>query len=203
MAAGLIPVNLTKPRIRASRHEVGRLIGYAMATYGLFVSMSSLLQLRQLVQIVHNILFASSPASFALWIPTDLPRAGLGLLSIIAGIATIQRPHRVLLASWLFTGGAMIWSLAYVCGLIEFMGNQSQCFRIDQYGQCLLVFAMPVACIVAILVLRKMRSFEAAEQGLGPACSQCGYSLIGLSEPRCPECGRAYTLDEFYRLPPV
>lgn len=27
-------------------------------------------------------------------------------------------------------------------------------------------------------------------------CVQCGYNLTGLSEARCPECGKQYTLDE-------
>jgi hypothetical protein len=27
-------------------------------------------------------------------------------------------------------------------------------------------------------------------------CVTCGYSMVGLREARCPECGRAYTLDE-------
>jgi hypothetical protein len=29
-------------------------------------------------------------------------------------------------------------------------------------------------------------------------CSSCGYSLIGLYESRCPECGRTRTLDELF-----
>jgi hypothetical protein len=29
-------------------------------------------------------------------------------------------------------------------------------------------------------------------------CAGCGYSLIGLSEARCPECGRKQTLDELF-----
>lgn len=29
-------------------------------------------------------------------------------------------------------------------------------------------------------------------------CPACGYSLIGLSEARCPECGRKQTLDELF-----
>lgn len=29
-------------------------------------------------------------------------------------------------------------------------------------------------------------------------CTSCGYSLIGLSEARCPECGRKQTLDELF-----
>jgi uncharacterized membrane protein len=39
-------------------------------------------------------------------------------------------------------------------------------------------------------------------------CLGCGYSMIGLREARCPECGRQYTLDELiagqvYAPPPV
>lgn len=29
-----------------------------------------------------------------------------------------------------------------------------------------------------------------------PCCRHCGYLLIGLTEHRCPECGRAFTLSE-------
>src|SRR5437870_2533200 len=28
-------------------------------------------------------------------------------------------------------------------------------------------------------------------------CPQCGYSLFGLSEPRCPECGRPFEVTDF------
>lgn len=33
-----------------------------------------------------------------------------------------------------------------------------------------------------------------------PICVNCGYPLRGLVEPRCPECGKRYSLDEYYRL---
>jgi len=32
---------------------------------------------------------------------------------------------------------------------------------------------------------------------LGFGCRQCGYPLANLSEHRCPECGRAFTLEEY------
>lgn len=31
-------------------------------------------------------------------------------------------------------------------------------------------------------------------------CPECGYSMVGLSESRCPECGTRHTLDELIRL---
>jgi len=39
-----------------------------------------------------------------------------------------------------------------------------------------------------------------------PMCLQCGYNMSGLTQCRCPECGKDYTLDELWtagiRLPP-
>ena len=32
---------------------------------------------------------------------------------------------------------------------------------------------------------------------LGLVCKGCGYPLAGLSEHRCPECGRSFTLEEY------
>ena len=32
---------------------------------------------------------------------------------------------------------------------------------------------------------------------LGLGCKQCGYPLAGLTEHRCPECGRTFTLEEY------
>lgn len=33
----------------------------------------------------------------------------------------------------------------------------------------------------------------------GPRCPACGYSLKGLHEAKCPECGSSYTLDELWK----
>ena len=30
-------------------------------------------------------------------------------------------------------------------------------------------------------------------------CTRCGYSMVGLRETTCPECGRVYTVDELIR----
>ncbi len=35
---------------------------------------------------------------------------------------------------------------------------------------------------------------------LGLLCRKCGYPLAGLSQHRCPECGRAFTMEEY--IPP-
>lgn len=46
-------------------------------------------------------------------------------------------------------------------------------------------FALPVAVLVHV-ARRRRASGE-------PQCSRCGYLLIGLPEPRCPECGTPFT----------
>ncbi len=58
------------------------------------------------------------------------------------------------------------------------------------------LFRAPILFLATALVARYVLS----RKGDPPTCVGCGYHLIGLAEPRCPECGRVYTLDEFYEL---
>lgn len=48
-------------------------------------------------------------------------------------------------------------------------------------------------CIGPLVALRYYR---AARRALKGQCLVCGYELVGLSEMRCPECGRAFTFRE-------
>jgi hypothetical protein len=34
-----------------------------------------------------------------------------------------------------------------------------------------------------------------------PQCPRCGYSFVGLTQCRCPECGTEFSLDEIWRTP--
>jgi hypothetical protein len=45
---------------------------------------------------------------------------------------------------------------------------------------------------VPILLLIYMRKLELKQQSREPTCERCGYSLTGLTRPRCPECGKAF-----------
>jgi hypothetical protein len=58
------------------------------------------------------------------------------------------------------------------------------------------LFRMPILFLATALVARYVLS----RKGDPPTCVGCEYQLNGLTEPRCPECGRVYTLDEFHRL---
>lgn len=60
--------------------------------------------------------------------------------------------------------------------------------------------AVPAGIFVAAFAVWKSKPIlQSAQQSL-IACNQCGCDMRSLIEPRCPECGRVYTLDEFHKL---
>ena len=61
-----------------------------------------------------------------------------------------------------------------------------------------LILAVPVIIVCCVLVLwllkrriSKLLRYELLDCGV-PTCVQCGYHLIGLPGPDCPECGRPF-----------
>jgi hypothetical protein len=61
--------------------------------------------------------------------------------------------------------------------------------------------------ILTILAWRETASERAARLSRADAnalvCPSCGYNLTGLREPRCPECGKQFTLSELYAAQPA
>ena len=58
---------------------------------------------------------------------------------------------------------------------------------------------LPKGVVVAICGVLLLLMLKALSRSLtfGPTrCPSCGYSLVGLPDQRCPECGRPFTLDE-------
>ena len=51
----------------------------------------------------------------------------------------------------------------------------------------------------AILRLLHGNPVIGADKQVVVHCPSCGYSLIGLNELRCPECGETFTIDELIR----
>ena len=47
-------------------------------------------------------------------------------------------------------------------------------------------------CRIAAVFRRKWEAEKLRRANEPPQCRECGYILIGLPEPRCPECGRAF-----------
>lgn len=58
--------------------------------------------------------------------------------------------------------------------------------------------ALLLAWVPTMARAHRQRLMDANEQ-LNVHCPSCGYSLIGLRELRCPECGTQFTLDELIR----
>ena len=67
--------------------------------------------------------------------------------------------------------------------------------------------AITALCLLAgsVVILLWMPMFDRCVYGevrrqaaARVSCARCGYSMIGLRESLCPECGQQYTLDELY-----
>jgi hypothetical protein len=65
--------------------------------------------------------------------------------------------------------------------------------------------SLVVAGAAAVVWLPTVFGLEHARPVVGPRgrinvfCPQCGYSMVGLRETTCPECGGAWTIDELIR----
>lgn len=64
----------------------------------------------------------------------------------------------------------------------------------------LVVLTAGVVALFALLLWRDgyVKGWRAA-RNQAPLCPGCGYNLSGLSECRCPECGKKYTLEQLWR----
>ncbi len=54
---------------------------------------------------------------------------------------------------------------------------------------CELLFSVFVGTFVAVLLYARKRAKDAHDNET--RCRECGYILRGITEPRCPECGKA------------
>lgn len=68
--------------------------------------------------------------------------------------------------------------------------NRSDLLRPLLHGAVLLLAVIPPLVVIPMLRVP-----------VPGHCPKCGYSLMGLTEPRCPECGRPFTFEEVRRTP--
>ena len=63
-------------------------------------------------------------------------------------------------------------------------------------SQTLMIAGLLVPIVLpamAVIILWRYEKRRLAKTNtLGPICEHCGYLLIGLSENRCPECGKLF-----------
>lgn len=107
-----------------------------------------------------------------------------------------------------FTGQRIIRSLgAVVLGLVGGIAAGFAVLGVDDvFGVFVGSITAPLIWLVGtIFAWRETPAERGARLGGGEnavACPQCGYNLTGLSESRCPECGRTYTLNELFDSQP-
>ena len=188
----------------SSRDQIGRLIGYVLIGWGTLFIISSALNFKKIIEYAGQIVFLHQGAplsSPSIWDgPSTLTLLIEASIAFFTGIAVLRRPKRVYKAVCLVTAVALVTALIRTRFFILAFWRQMGPPGLQGIRIVVADFARTAVGIMAIIALRRSKMWERAETGLGPACSQCGYLLCGLSEPRCPECGRVYTLDESYRL---
>lgn len=61
------------------------------------------------------------------------------------------------------------------------------------FGSC---FWLPAFPIGGISICLRAQRYVAQHSDNRPRCAKCDYLLIGLPEPRCPECGERFDSDD-------
>ena len=163
---------------RIKRRHACAALGYSLVVYGL---LSGGLAVVSLIQVLQSDLSAWSKN-------TQIARFAEVLVAVLSGAAIILWPSRVLIA-------LVVWCTALFASSFAH-GWPLQ--NIDPLW-LLAIFSQSFACLIGLVVLSR-HTRHIRDSDSSPHCEQCGYALRGLSEPRCPECGRVYTLDEFYKL---
>jgi|CXWL01.1.fsa_nt_gi hypothetical protein len=158
--------------------------GYALITYGALSVIVSLIRLFQIG--------GGSSINLRIY----LSSAGEALIAIASGFLLVLRPERLVM-------GISAWCCVLIIkDLLRSPWNMPSSYWLKDMNivcHVLWNFAAPMGCMVGVIALRKRRD-RTAPSISKLSCARCGYSLRGLTEPRCPECGRVYTLDEFYQL---
>lgn len=159
-----------------------RAAAIALIVYGMFYSIGAL------TGAISDILYPS----------------GLGTLVLLGGFACVLEAAAIILAGFLIlarpdfiTVAALIWFLGTLLKTTYFLWRATGFdATLENFGYVVVLLSPALGLSILVVLLRGLRKTELET----PSCLKCNYSLRGLTEPRCPECGRAYTLDEFYDL---
>lgn len=114
------------------------------------------------------------------------------LLPLIVGCALLIAVGPGLLVRILATVPPLIMYLAKLCVSHAVRGSRNISEDGLAAGLTVLFFFLPVACVVALAAGTIAVAWSSVRSIPRGYCAQCGYSLKGLTEPRCPECGTPF-----------
>ena len=138
----------------------------------------------------------------------------------VAGLGRVQEEE---LGSALTLGGALwlgalvwlwrnagvalnvIWTVAIGAAVLGLSFTVARVLHVQEpeypVGALLFVGLGGILLVWLPLLVRRLRHrpLTDPENNIRVNCPQCGYSLVGLRELRCPECGTRFTLDELIR----
>ncbi|MCG3126079.1 MAG: hypothetical protein CHACPFDD_00908 [Phycisphaerae bacterium] len=119
--------------------------------------------------------------------------AGVVWFGVLAWIWRRSGPHQPLLRPILLTAALILIAFFGSIMIDEAIRNEEPAIA------AWLLFLSSVLAIVWLPTIARGRLSRAvfnADETVDVSCPACGYSLIGLHELRCPECGTAFTIDE-------
>lgn len=124
------------------------------------------------------------------WTTAAGSRVSAGSIIPIALVAQFFYPHRGVATLALLAALA-----AYVPVTLVIHGVVIADFPLPQLAKDLAFVAL-VDLAIGLILIASLQKVFAARVGIGydpiTQCTGCGYSLQGLTEPRCPECGRGF-----------
>ncbi|MCL4211255.1 MAG: hypothetical protein HRU76_02535 [Phycisphaeraceae bacterium] len=134
------------------------------------------------------------------WVDDVSIGAGLAVIVWIGTLVWLWRGYpryrRIIRATLLCLG---IWTAVIVACVAASMATWEEEFWIA--GFIFLGFAATFIVITASAYGgSRGRPIASSKGGVNVSCVQCGYSMMGLNDCTCPECGRRYTIDELIVL---
>jgi hypothetical protein len=123
-----------------------------------------------------------------------------GLMWVVALLLIWRGYPREQNVTWLVLTIGVAWALV----LWHWAGPLADWVERDYRGWeiGLLILAIGVTVLLSTVIARRVRESHhrlGVDGRVKVFCPACNYSMIGLREARCPECGAAYTLDELIR----
>lgn len=130
-----------------------------------------------------------------LYLSVAAPVAGLvmPLVLLVRYQSTIALPLRAHVAALGYATGLI--SIPIVCGIPFLLGREGleECALAVMYSTISVYVYGVLAWAAGAIFFRKFSGVILQD---GTLCPGCAYSLIGNTSMICPECGRAFTLDE-------